>query len=145
MTKLEYKGYTVTEEKDRVIVKGVRDFDPVHIFECGQCFRWVRQKDGSYTGVARGRVVNISFQDGTLVIKNSSLEDFLNIWFEYLDLGRDYSKIKEMLDRDEHMSRAIKFGHGIRILKQDIWELLISFIISANNRIPMIMKTVAAI
>jgi len=145
MTKLEYKGYTVTEEKDRVIVKGVRDFDPVHIFECGQCFRWVRQKDGSYTGVARGRVVNISFQDGTLVIKNSSLEDFLNIWFEYLDLGRDYSKIKEMLDRDEHMSRAIKFGHGIRILKQDIWEVLISFIISANNRIPMIMKTVAAI
>ena len=145
MTKLEYKGYTVTEEKDRVIVKGVRDFDPVHIFECGQCFRWVRQKDGSYTGVARGRVVNISFQDGTLVIKNSSLEDFLNIWFEYLDLGRDYSRIKEMLDRDEHMSRAIKFGHGIRILKQDIWEVLISFIISANNRIPMIMKTVAAI
>jgi len=145
MAELEYKGYTVTEEKDRVIVKGVRDFDPVHIFECGQCFRWVRQKDGSYTGVARGRTANISFQDGTLVIKNSNLEDFLNIWFEYLDLGRDYSKIKAMLDKDEHMSKAIKFGHGIRILKQDIWEVLISFIISANNRIPMIMKTVAAI
>jgi len=141
---LDYKGYKVKEEKDRVIVENVRDFDPVHIFECGQCFRWVRQPDNSFTGVVRGKVANISYQDGTLVIKNSSLKDFQDIWFEYLDLGRDYSEIKALLDKDEHMKKAIEYGYGIRILKQDLWEVLISFIISANNRIPMIMKTVAA-
>ncbi|PNT91605.1 DNA-3-methyladenine glycosylase family protein [Clostridium thermosuccinogenes] len=141
---MDYKGYKVKEEKDRVIVENVRDFDPVHIFECGQCFRWVRQPDNSFTGVVRGKVANISYQDGTLVIKNSSLKDFQDIWFEYLDLGRDYSEIKALLDKDEHMKKAIEYGYGIRILKQDLWEVLISFIISANNRIPMIMKTVAA-
>jgi len=141
---LDYKGYKVKEEKDRVIVENVRDFDPVHIFECGQCFRWIRQPDNSFTGVARGKVANISYQDGTLVIKNSSLKDFQDIWFEYLDLGRDYGEIKALLDKDEHMKKAMEYGYGIRILKQDLWEVLISFIISANNRIPMIMKTVAA-
>ena len=141
---MDYKGYKVKEEKDRVIVENVRDFDPVHIFECGQCFRWVRQPDNSFTGVVRGKVANISYQDGTLVIKNSSLKDFQDIWFEYLDLGRDYGEIKALLDKDEHMKKAIEYGYGIRILKQDLWEVLISFIISANNRIPMIMKTVAA-
>lgn len=141
---MDYKGYKVKEEKDRVIVENVRDFDPVHIFECGQCFRWIRQPDNSFTGVARGKVANISYQDGTLVIKNSSLKDFQDIWFEYLDLGRDYGEIKALLDKDEHMKKAIEYGYGIRILKQDLWEVLISFIISANNRIPMIMKTVAA-
>jgi len=141
---LDYKGYKVKEEKDRVIVENVQDFDPVHIFECGQCFRWIRQPDNSFTGVARGKVANISYQDGTLVIKNSSLKDFQDIWFEYLDLGRDYGEIKALLDKDEHMKKAMEYGYGIRILKQDLWEVLISFIISANNRIPMIMKTVAA-
>lgn len=141
---MDYKGYKVKEEKDRVIVENVRDFDPVHIFECGQCFRWIRQPDNSFTGVARGKVANISYQDGTLVIKNSSLKDFQDIWFEYLDLGRDYGEIKALLDKDEHMKKAMEYGYGIRILKQDLWEVLISFIISANNRIPMIMKTVAA-
>jgi N-glycosylase/DNA lyase len=134
----------VKEEKDRVIVENVQDFDPVHIFECGQCFRWVRQPDNSFTGVVRGKVANISYQNGTLVIKNSSLKDFQDIWFEYLDLGRDYGEIKALLDKDEHMKKAMEYGYGIRILKQDLWEVLISFIISANNRIPMIMKTVAA-
>lgn len=141
---MDYKGYKVKEEKDRVIVENVRDFDPVHIFECGQCFRWVRQPDNSFTGVVRGKVANISYQNGTLVIKNSSLKDFQDIWFEYLDLGRDYGEIKALLDKDEHMKKAMEYGYGIRILKQDLWEVLISFIISANNRIPMIMKTVAA-
>lgn len=141
---MDYKGYKVKEEKDRVIVENVQDFDPVHIFECGQCFRWVRQPDNSFTGVVRGKVANISYQNGTLVIKNSSLKDFQDIWFEYLDLGRDYGKIKALLDKDEHMKKAMEYGYGIRILKQDLWEVLISFIISANNRIPMIMKTVAA-
>ncbi|MCX8130934.1 MAG: 8-oxoguanine DNA glycosylase [Clostridia bacterium] len=142
---MDYKGYKVTEEKDRLIVEGTRDFNPVHIFECGQCFRWMKEADGSYTGVARDKVVNVSFDGGTLIINNSSLQDFTDIWYDYFDLERDYSAVKECLGKDDIMREAIKFGYGIRLLRQDIWETLISFIISANNMIPRIMRTVSAI
>lgn len=142
---MDYRGYEIIEEKDRVIVNDVKDFNAVHIFECGQCFRWLREKDGSHTGVVKGRVANISFDDGTLIINNSTGEDFRSIWFDYLDLGTDYSKIKAHLSKDDIMKEAMDFGYGIRLLRQDIWETLISFIISANNMIPRIMKTVAAI
>jgi len=142
---VEYKGYRVKEEHKKVIIENVRDFDPVHIFECGQCFRWIRQNEGTYTGVAKGRAVNVGYSEGRLEIENSSTNDFTDIWFDYFDLGRDYSEIKQRLAKDEIMREAIKFGKGIRILRQDLWETLISFIISANNRIPMIMKVVAAI
>lgn len=142
---MEFNGYSLREVGNSVEISGVRDFDPVHTFECGQCFRWIRQKDGSYTGVAKEKVVNVSFEDGIMRIRNSSAEDFKNIWYEYFDLGTDYSRIKEAVALDETMEQAVKFGHGIRILRQDIWETLISFIISANNRIPMIMKVVSSI
>jgi N-glycosylase/DNA lyase len=139
---MDYKGLEIKEEKDRVIIENIMDFEPVHIFECGQCFRWTRENDESFTGVAKGKVVNVKWDSEKLIITNSDFGDFKNIWFEYFDLGRDYSEIKRLLCLDDIMAEAIKFGHGIRILKQDLWETLISFIISANNRIPRIMKTV---
>lgn len=143
---MNYKGYKVTEDANCVSVEGVRDFDLAHTFECGQCFRWDRLTDGSYTGVAKYRAVNLRLYDGTLILKNTNLEDFKNIWFDYLDLGRDYSEIKKKLSqKDEYMKKAVEFGWGIRLLRQDIWEALISFIISANNRIPMIKKVVASL
>ena len=145
---MEYKGHTISLIEDKLIsINNITDFNPIHIFECGQCFRWHKQEDGSYTGVVRGKVINILYkQDNTLFIKNASVEDFVNIWYDYLDLGRDYSKIKIMLsEKDSIMKEAVEFGYGIRLLKQEFWETLISFVISANNRIPMIMKVVAAI
>ena len=58
---MEYKGYKIIQKDNRVLVEGIKDFNLVHTFECGQCFRWIRQIDGSYTGVAKGRVINVSF------------------------------------------------------------------------------------
>ncbi len=142
---MEYKGYKISQEENSIIVENIKDFNAVHTFECGQCFRWIRQEDGSYTGVAKGKVINVSIDDGVLVLKNTNLEDFKNIWFDYFDLGRDYGQVKEVVMKDDIMQKAIDFGWGIRLLKQDIWETLISFIISANNRIPRIMKTVEII
>lgn len=143
---LNYKGYEITEEKGSILVENVKDFNPVHIFECGQCFRWVKRDEGVYTGVVKGKAANISFNNGILRISNSDGSDFGNIWYDYLDLGRDYGEIKKVLSgKDEVMRKAVEFGYGIRILRQEIWETLISFILSANNRIPRIMKTVAAI
>ena len=129
----------------KAVKKGIRDFNLDHIFDCGQCFRWEKQKDGSYTGVAFGKVVSFSFDEknGTLTIDNASEEDFQNIWRNYLDLDRDYGKIKKMLSRnDEVMRKATEYGYGIRILNQEKWETLISFIISQNNNIPRIKKCI---
>lgn len=133
----------IYEKDNKVILEGVSDFDPKHIFECGQCFRWKDQGDGSYTGVAKGRVINVSREGDTIYLKNTNLEDFNNIWKDYFDLDTDYSKIKnELRNMDEYLEKATEFGWGIRLLRQDPWEMIISFIISSNNRIPMIEKAI---
>ena len=142
---MHYKGYDIYEEGNGVRVEGIRDFDPVHIFECGQCFRWYREPDGSYTGVVRGKVANVLYRPGVLELDNVTAEDFKQIWFDYFDLGRDYGLIKKAVTTDEIMEKAVEFGSGIRILRQEPWETLISFILSANNRIPRIMKIISEI
>ncbi len=135
--------YVVNEYETGIIVKDVKDFDPVHIFDCGQCFRWIREEDGSYTGVAMGKVINVKRDGKDIVIDNTNLKDFKNIWFEYFDLGRDYSLLKkEFVKFDENLKKAVDFGWGIRLLQQDGWEMIISFIISSNNRIPMIQRAI---
>ncbi len=138
--------YNTMEENGRIIVKDIKDFVPKHIFECGQAFRWEVEEDGSYTVVAYGKVINVKLEDGALIIDNANMEDFNNIWYEYFDLGRDYSLEKiELAKIDSIMKEAVEFGSGIRILKQEPWEMLISFIISARNSIPNIKKTIEKI
>ncbi len=134
--KIKYKD-------NKILLKNQRDFIPKQIFECGQCFRWDREEDGSYTGVAHGRVLNVKQVDNNIILKNTNGQDFENIWFQYFDLRTNYSKIKEELShRDKVMQKAVSYGQGIRILKQEPWETLISFIISANSNIPRIKKSV---
>lgn len=121
--------------------ENITDFDPQQIFLCGQCFRWTEEEDGSFTGAAMGKIANIRYRkkEKELVVDCSSKEEFEQIWKPYLDLERDYGKIKEKLvQNDEVMKRAVAFGSGIRILKQDLWETILSFIISQNNNIPRI-------
>ncbi|MGL5347924.1 MAG: DNA-3-methyladenine glycosylase family protein [Peptostreptococcaceae bacterium] len=131
------------EKGNSVILEDVADFNPKHIFECGQCFRWKLEENGSYTGVAKGRILNVSIENNKIYLNNTNLEDFNSIWYNYFDLGTDYTKIKnELRKMDEHLDKACDFGWGIRILKQDGWEMLISFIISSNNRIPMIQRAI---
>jgi len=142
---LRYGRYEIIENKNGIKVKNINNFEPKHIFGCGQCFRWIGENDGSYTGVTMGRVINVKYEDRTLEIKNTNTDEFLNIWFDYFDLGTDYNEIKNRLQKDDIMEEAIRYGHGIRILRQDLWETIVSFIISANNRIPMIMRIVASI
>ena len=168
-----------------IIIENIKDFNLKETFECGQCFRWNAEDDGSYTGIAMGRVANIrleparfagiaaggadndglgdetygarvggttacclenaDFFDGScsgsklacLIITGKGDEEF---WRNYLDLDRDYGEIKNLLMKKEpvHMPHAIAAGLGIRLLKQELWETLINFIISQNNNIPRI-------
>lgn len=140
------------KEKNVCVKKKVKDFDLDHIFDCGQSFRWSKEEDGSYTGIAFGKVVNMSLEKreaqenetyDILTIDNCTEDDFENIWCDYLDLERDYGKIKISLgEKDETIKEAITYGEGIRILNQEKWETLISFIISQNNNIPRIKKCI---
>ena len=132
----------VNYKKNRVEVERISDdFEPEHIFECGQCFRWNKELDGSYTGVAKNKILNIEKKGEKIFFNNTSKKDFLEIWVDYFDLNRDYSIIKNHI-RDEKLDDIIEFGKGIRILDQDEWETLVSFIISANNRILMIKRVI---
>lgn len=134
--------YNIKEENNKIIIENIEHFEPKHILECGQCFRWNEEKDGSYTGVAYNRVINVKKEENKVIFDNTGKKDFKEIWYNYFDLDRDYGKIKEILAEDNILKKSIDFGEGIRILKQDPWEILISFIISANNRIPMIKKSI---
>ena len=121
-----------------LVVTGLKDFDLKHIFDCGQCFRWNVDADGSYTGVALGRALKIRQSGDTVTLFDTSEKDFQNIWRGYFDLDRDYGGIKKALADDDVMRKAVEYGGGIRILNQDLWETVVSFIISASNNIPRI-------
>ncbi len=120
-------------------IENQESFEPKHIFECGQCFRWNLEDDGSYTGVFNENVLNVKKEKDEVQFKGVVNGNIKEIVDEYFDLKRDYSKIKkELSEIDENLNLSIKYGNGIRILNQDLWETIISFIISANNNIPRI-------
>ena len=121
-------------------IKNQDSFKLKDIFECGQCFRWNEENDGSYTGVWKNNVVNVKQNGKDITFEgvclDGNIEDEVKYYF---DLDRNYEDIKrELSNIDENMSQSIKYGEGIRILNQDLWETIISFIISANNNIPRI-------
>lgn len=132
-------------DNDKVILDGVKNFNIKQILECGQCFRWEKVGELNYIGVAHGRVIEVIQEDDKVTILNTNEEDFNNIWLDYFDLKRDYSEIKAGLAHDEILGKSVEYGYGIRLLNQEHFELLISFIISARNSIPSIMKTIKKI
>jgi N-glycosylase/DNA lyase len=125
-----------------VILKDIKNFELSHIFDCGQCFRWNIQENGNYIGIAYGRVIEVEKRDKDVLIYNTNEKEFYEIWKDYFDLERDYSNIKEILSKDSLLKVSVEFGHGIRLLQQEPFELVISFIISSNNRIPMIKRAI---
>ena len=121
------------------LLEHYNSFNLKDIFECGQCFRWNEEDDGSYTGVFSNNVINVKKVDNGIFFKGMCEDDIVNTVIDYFDLERDYEQIKSILSKvDKNMEESIKYGEGIRILNQDLWETIISFIISANNNIPRI-------
>ncbi len=135
----------IIESNDSVIIKGVKNFNIKQILECGQCFRWQRVTDTDYIVVSNRRVIEIIQEDDEVIIHNTNMNDFKNIWENYFDLNTEYGPLKEELSKDELLKQAIEFGYGIRLLNQDPFEMVISFIISARNSITSIMKTIKKI
>ena len=169
----------MTETK-KAVIENVKDFNTDHIFDCGQCFRFEKEKDGSWTGTAFDRIINVRFEpyneageensfgettgnapcegrlcdgaagdapcEGRLIIENAGQDEAERIWRPYFDLDRDYGAIKkELSEQDPVIDKAIGCGYGIRILRQDPWEAVVSFIISQNNNIPRIRKIIESL
>ena len=130
-------------KEQKYIIKNCKSFELKDIFECGQCFRWNKQEDGSYTGVFKRNVLNVKSKNNQIIISGICQEDIEKVCMDYFDLNRNYEEIKSKLSKvDNYMQESIKYGAGIRILNQDLWEMIISFIISANNNIPRIKKII---
>lgn len=121
------------------VLKSPKSFELKDIFECGQCFRWNEEPDGSYTGVFKENVLNVKKDGQDVYFKGICKDNIKEVVEEYFDLERNYEEIKNTLSKiDRNMEKSVEYGSGIRILNQDLWETIISFIISANNNIPRI-------
>ncbi|MBQ3137414.1 MAG: DNA-3-methyladenine glycosylase 2 family protein [Clostridia bacterium] len=128
----------IKEQENDIILKNIECFAVELSLFCGQAFRWVKNEDGSFTGTVKGKVLNIFQNENQIIFKNTTLEDFENIWSHYFDLERDYAAICKNFENDIHLKKAKDEYYGIRVLNQDSWEALCSFIISQNNNIPRI-------
>lgn len=134
--------FELMTEKNNIIVKNIDHFHPKHIFECGQCFRWIKKDSQTYLGVVKNKVMEVQLLDSSIKFINCTQDDYIYLWKNYFDLFVDYNEIKKFCAKDLFLEKAIHFGHGIRLLNQELEELIFSFILSANNRIPRIIRTI---
>lgn len=124
----------------------VNDFILSQTLECGQCFHFIKVDEEEYLISAKGRILHIKQEEKMLIFFDTTENEFSDIWKKYFDLERDYGAIKrKLLETDERLSDAVNAMHGVRILNQDFFETMISFIISQNQQIPRIKQIVANI
>lgn len=111
-------------------------FRAARTLDCGQCFRWTPKSDGSWLGVVRGVPARVLDKDGALLIQ--TLPETYSLWKDYFDAALDYDAICDGFAVDSFTCAAADFGRGIRILRQEPWETLCSFLLSQCNNIPRI-------
>lgn len=126
-------------ENNNIYIKNIKCFNIELCAFCGQAFRWQKNDDNSFSVIVKGKKCTVLQIEDEVIFKNTSKEDFENIWYDYFDFSRDYESICNTFSDDIYLSKAKQQYYGIRILKQDPWEALCSFIISQNNNIPRIM------
>lgn len=117
------------------ILKGARHFDLAATLDCGQAFRWEQVGEDSFRGIAFGRLLEIQRRGEDVILYGVSEEEFHTCWRSYFDLDRNYGKLKKLFRQDPVLCQAVEFAPGIRVLRQDGWEALCSFIMSQNNNI----------
>ncbi|MBO4693582.1 MAG: DNA-3-methyladenine glycosylase 2 family protein [Clostridia bacterium] len=116
----------------------VKNFNLSQTLDCGQTFRWSVNDKGVWSGVAGGKYIELYEDNGDIVIDGSNKDDFINFWSDYFDLSRDYGAVIKDFSSNEVLKKAALISGGIRILRQEPFEALCSFIISQNNNIPRI-------
>lgn len=131
--------YNINFKNNSVYIKGLEHFDLANTLDCGQAFRWSADENNIWSGVAHGIYLRLEkLGDGTIVLYDTNEQAFNNLWRDYFDLDRDYDTIISAVSGNEILKTASQFGKGIRVLNQEPWETLCSFIISQNNNIKRI-------
>lgn len=130
-------GYALRIRAGDVILPDTGDFSLPETLDCGQAFRWKCLPDGSFFGVVRAKPCHIAQTGGEIRILGGA-DNFEAVWRDYFDLDRDYGEVKRRLSFDPILARAVAYAPGIRVLRQEPWEALCSFIISQNNNVPRI-------
>ncbi len=128
----------INEKNGNIEITALPNFILEQTLDCGQAFRWQMISDNLWEGVAFGKYLKISAKDDVITLHNIDKEEFLSVWLDYFDFSRDYGEIITSISANETLKTASSYGDGIRILRQDPWEALCSFIISQNNNIPRI-------
>ena len=129
-----------------MIYKVIPDFDIAKIADSGQCFRMNPLPDGGFSVIAFGRYLEVRNLGGGQNSFSCTEEEFDTIWADYFDLDSDYSGIASMIPPDDRFLRAaLAYGHGMRLLHQDPWEVMVSFILSQRKNIPAIKASVEAL
>lgn len=128
---------------DCVALSGYGEMNLDLTLDCGQAFRWNKDENGIWRGTAYGKSIGVKAADGGMEIYGSNVNEVKEIWCGYFDLDRDYDKIIATFQNDVHVRSAIEKSGTVRILNQEPWEALCSFIISACNNIPRIKGIVS--
>ncbi len=125
-------------KNNKIYITNIENFDLASTLDCGQAFRWNKRENGTWYGIAYGKYIELTYENDDIVIIGSSKSDFENIWQGYFDLERDYGQIIKEVSQNPTVAKAAEYSGGIRLLNQEPWEALCSFIISQNNNIPRI-------
>ncbi|MBQ0083619.1 MAG: DNA-3-methyladenine glycosylase 2 family protein [Clostridiales bacterium] len=128
----------IYEKNGNTVIEGIKCFKISQILDCGQAFRWEQINETTYEGIACGKYLKISQTGETVTFHDTDIETYQNLWKNYFDIERNYEEIVKYSAFNETLKKAAEFGCGIRILRQEPWEALCSFIISQNNNIPRI-------
>lgn len=127
------------------MIQNIKNFDLEQIADSGQCFRWRKIDEDKYLIPAYDHIVTVA-QSGEKFEFSCTEAEYQKIWKHYFDLELDYGKIIAAIDKNDiFLKEAAEYGSGIRILNQELWEMIISYIISQNNNIPRIKKGIEAV
>lgn len=133
---------TLTQNSYCISITPIDDFDLQKTLECGQCFRAIKNGDKKYIVLAKGKVIEIEQIGNTICIYNSTVEDVREIWLDYFDLNQDYGIIYKQIKSFDRMAAVVDFSYGIHILKQELWEMITSFVLSCRNSISGVSKAI---
>ena len=137
----------VLREKEGLCID-IDCFNLKYTLECGQCFRWEvkSSEENTYMGVVKDRVLKVKQKENKIFVYSNNTDSLEEVVRNYFDFNTNYEDIEaKIIEFDSHVKEALSNTSGIRILNQDFFETLISYIISANNNIPRISKSVKEI
>lgn len=130
--------FTTEFNNNCIILKNIKNFDLRETFDCGQAFRWEEDENGKWSAVVKGKYITVEKKNSDIIMHGINEAEFNSFFKGYFDLDRNYENIINKLSENEILKKAALNGSGIRILNQEPWETLCSFIISQNNNIPRI-------